>query len=132
MTLLLDTHIVVWWWLDDPALPGPFGRMLDDAVGSGSTVAVSAISLWEIAMLTSRGQLRVGASVDAFVDDVEGHPAVRILPLTGRIALESTRLGEAFPRDPADRIIAATARCHALRLMTADARIRDSKAVALA
>jgi PIN domain nuclease of toxin-antitoxin system len=62
----------------------------------------------------------------------EGHPAVRILPLTGRIALESTRLGEAFPRNPADRIIAATARCHALRLMTADARIRDSKAVALA
>jgi PIN domain nuclease of toxin-antitoxin system len=132
VTYLLDTHIVVWWWTDDAALPPELGRVLDDAVDKGDTVAVSAITLWEIVMLASRGRIRVSASIDAFVDDIEHHPVVRVRPLTGRIAIESTRLGDTFPRDPADRIIAATARCHGLRLLTADERIRSSGMVPLA
>lgn len=132
MTYLLDTHIVVWWWIDDAALPAEFARMLDAAVDTGQAVALSAMTLWEIAMLASRDRLQLSASVDAFIDDIEHHAVIRVLPLTGRIALESTRLGEALPRDPADRIIGATARCHGLRLMTADQRIRESGAIALA
>lgn len=132
MIYLLDTHVVVWWWSDDAALPDDFDRMLEDAVDRGKTLGVSAISLWEIAMLASRGRLRLTASIDAFVEDVERHPAVTVLPLSARVAVESTRLGESYPRDPADRIIGATARCHGLRLMTADERIRASGVVALA
>jgi PIN domain nuclease of toxin-antitoxin system len=132
VTYLLDTHVVVWWWTDDPALPEPFARALDGAVRAGDTVAVSAISLWEIAVLASRGRLRLAAAVDAFVEAIEQHPAVQVLPLSARVAVESTRFGDDFPRDPADRIIGATARCHGLRLMTADERIRGSGMIALA
>lgn len=95
-------------------------------------MGISAISLWEIAMLVERGRLRIKGSVDALIDDVENHPTIRVMPLTGRIALESTRLGASYPRDPADRIIGATVRCHALRLMTADEGIRGSGLIALA
>ncbi len=132
MKLLLDTHVLVWWFSDDPSLPEQFGSLLDQTVEGGESVAASAISIWEVAMLASRGRLIFSASIDAFLDEVERHPAVEIMPLTGPISVESTRLGPSFPRDPADRIIAATARCHALRLMTADRRIRESGAVALA
>lgn len=132
MIYLLDTHVVVWWWTDDPALPEPFGQALDSAVRAGDTVAVSAISLWEIAMLASRERLHLSAAVDAFLDDIERHPTVSILPLSARVAVESTRFGDGYPRDPADRIIGASARCHGLRLMTADKRIRASGQVALA
>ena len=54
-----------------------------------------------------------------------------MLLLTGRIAAESTRLGSAFPNDPADQLIAATARCHGLMLLTADERIVESGVVAV-
>jgi len=47
-----------------------------------------------------------------------------VLPITARIAAESVRLGDDFPKDPAGQLIAATARCHGLTLMTADERIR--------
>lgn len=54
-----------------------------------------------------------------------------VMPLTARIALESTRLGARFPSDPVDQLIAATARCHALTLLTADERLIESGAVAV-
>jgi PIN domain nuclease of toxin-antitoxin system len=129
---LLDTHVVLWWWIDDPALPAEMSRLLDQQTDAGQPVAVSAISLWEIALLASRGRVALTASIDALLDDIEGHPAVRVVPLSARIAVESTRFGDSYPRDPADRIIGATARCHGLRLVTADQRIRASGLVALA
>jgi PIN domain nuclease of toxin-antitoxin system len=49
---------------------------------------------------------------------------IRVLPMTSRIAVESVRLGPDFPKDPADQIIVATARCHGLSLITADEDIR--------
>ena len=132
MTLLADTHVVLWWWMDDPALPTVFADTLQTAAARSSVVGVSAITLWEIATLHARGRIRLTGAVDALLEDIERHPAVDVLPLTARVALDSQRLGPSFPRDPADRIIAATARCHGLRLMTADERIRDSGVVALA
>jgi PIN domain nuclease of toxin-antitoxin system len=59
-------------------------------------------------------------------------PIVDVLPLTGKIAVESTKLGARFPSDPGDQIIAATARCYGLTLLTADQRIIDSGVVTVA
>jgi PIN domain nuclease of toxin-antitoxin system len=132
VTYLVDTHIALWWWLDDAALPARDAEILEESALRSQVVGLSAISLWEIAILVEKGRIRLTGSVDALLEDIERHPAVDVLPLTARVALESTRLGPSFPRDPADRIIAATARCHGLRLMTADERIRDSGVVALA
>jgi PIN domain nuclease of toxin-antitoxin system len=62
--------------------------------------------------------------LDVWLDSIDSHPLLTILPLTARNAAESVRLGDDFPNDPADQIIVATARCHNLTLITADERIR--------
>jgi PIN domain nuclease of toxin-antitoxin system len=62
--------------------------------------------------------------LDVWLDSIDSHPFLTILPLTARNAAESVRLGDDFPNDPADQIIVATARCHNLTLITADERIR--------
>lgn len=131
MKLLLDTHVLVHWLLDHP-LVATYRVALDQALGRDEKVAISDISLWEIAKLVERGRLRMRGSVDSMLEQVEEHDAIAVLPMTARIALESTRLGAAFPRDPADQIIAATARCHRLSLMTLDDAIRAAGVVALA
>jgi PIN domain nuclease of toxin-antitoxin system len=105
--------------------------VLERAEHSGASVAVSAISLWEIAKLVERGRLTLSQSLDECLAQIESSAFFDVLPLTGRIAAESTRLGSAFPHDPADQLIAATARCHGLTLLTADERIVESGVVAV-
>lgn len=66
---------------------------------------------------------------DRKVGGTRKDPIVRLLPLSGLAILESTRLGADFHKDPADQLIVATARIHALRLLTADERIKQSGVV---
>lgn len=132
MKYLLDTHVVVWWLTDDRKLRKDHARLLERAERSGASVGLSAISLWEIAKLVERGRLALSVSVDECLDQLETSAAITILPLTARVAVESTRLGARFHSDPIDQIIAATARCHALTLLTADERIIESGVVATA
>jgi len=131
MSLLLDTHVLVWWDLDNPSMPRRFSKRIDEALSKGS-VAVSSISLWEIAKLVQLKRLSAQISVDEWLADLEQHPQLEVLDITASIAVESTRLGPSFPGDPADQLIAATARCHGLQLLTTDKRIRESGVVALA
>src|SRR5215831_5108160 len=95
-------------------------------------VGVSGITLWEIAMLASRGRIWLNLPIEEYLGRIESSSTFQILSLEGRIAAESTRLGPSFPRDPVDQIIAATARCHGLLLITADDPIRKSGVVAVA
>jgi PIN domain nuclease of toxin-antitoxin system len=88
------------------------------------------MSLWEIAKLVERGRLALSVSVDECLDQLETSSAITIIPVTARVAVESTRLGAKFHSDPIDQIIAATARCHALTLLTTDERIIESGVVA--
>lgn len=74
---------------------------------------------------------RLDVALDEALDELATGPLFELLPLTARIAADSTRLGTSFPGDPADRIIAATARCHDLTLLTADERIVESGSVAV-
>ena len=82
----------------------------------------------EIALLVSGGKLRLKGSLVDFFEDLEANPAFRILPLTGAIASEVASLDGGL-RDPADRVIVATARVHRLRLVTSDQQIIESKLV---
>jgi PIN domain nuclease of toxin-antitoxin system len=88
------------------------------------------ISFWEIAKLLERGRLRLPRSADQLFEELASHPELDIYPLTPRISLESTRLGPRFHADPADQIIAATARVHGSRPVKTDERIRRSGVVA--
>ena len=129
MKHLLDTHVVIWWLTEDRKLPKEHARLLDRAVRSNTPLGISAISLWEIARLAARDKLDTVENVSDLLEDLELNPIVTILPLTRTVAVESNLLGARFPNDPADQIIAATARCHGLTLLTADQRIIDSGAV---
>jgi PIN domain nuclease of toxin-antitoxin system len=90
-------------------------------------VALSAVSLVEIAILYGQGKLKLKASLNEFFDELQRNPVFSVLPLTYEIALETASLGNL--RDPADRAIVATARVHRLTLVTSDQRIIESKLV---
>ena len=131
-SLLVDTHILIWWQLDSRRLAREHAALLEEQERLGRPLGISAISLWEIAMMVARGRLEVSKPLDLWLEEMEASPLLVILPLTARVATESVRLGDDFQRDPADRIIVATARCHGLRLLTADERIRRWGKVPLA
>jgi len=123
---LLDTHVAIRWLVEDKKLSREQSRLLEAAVRRGEPVALSAMSLLEIAMLASQGRLRPRA--DEFFEELQANPLFRIFPLSYEVALEVASLGVTL-RDPADRAIVATARVHRLRLMTSDQRIIESKFV---
>ena len=124
LSLLLDTHILVWWQLDTCRLSKEQSRTLLETEKRQQSLAISAITLWEIAKMVERGRLESSIPLHLWLEDLERHPLLTVLPLTASIAVESVRLGDDFPKDPADQIIVGTARCHSLRLVTADERIR--------
>jgi len=126
--VLLDTHILVRWLADPKRLSRDQARILDEIVRRRETVAISAITLLEVALLSSDGPLRMKLSADEVFNELEASPAFRILPLTVDVAREVSLLRAAL-RDPADRVIVATARVHGLRLLTSDQRILESNIV---
>jgi PIN domain nuclease of toxin-antitoxin system len=132
MKYLLDTHVVIWWLTDDRKLSKAHAKLLERSERSGTTVGLSALSLWEIAKLVERGRLELTQSLDDSLEQLETSELITILPLTARVAIESTRLGARFHSDPIDQLIVATARCHALTLLTEDERIIESSVVAVA
>ncbi len=132
MKYLLDTHVMVWWLTDDRKLSREHAKLLERSERSGTAVGLSAISLWEIAKLVERGRIELTQSVDESFEQLETSAFVSILPLTGRVAIESTRLGARFHADPIDQLIVATARCQGLTLLTVDQRIVESGVVAVA
>jgi PIN domain nuclease of toxin-antitoxin system len=86
-------------------------------------IAISAISLWELAMLVAARRIRLHLTLESWIVEMADHPSLTVLPLTPAIAATSVGL-VGLPRDPADRLITATALCHGLTLLTADERIR--------
>jgi PIN domain nuclease of toxin-antitoxin system len=128
--LLLDTHVVVRWLIEAKRLSKEQVRVLESAVRRTEPVALSALSLVEIAILTGQGKLKLKAPLGDFFDDLQANPVFRVLPLTFEVAAEVVSLGDIL-RDPADRTMVATARVHRLHLVTSDQRIIESKLVSV-
>lgn len=124
-SVLLDTHIFIWLRLQPSRLSKEQFRTISELSSRNVPLAISAITLWEIAKMVQKRRLEFNAPVEVWLDEIETNPSFSVLPLTGRIAAESVRLGRDFPSDPADQIIVATARCLNLTLLTADDRIRE-------
>lgn len=126
--LLLDTHVLVRWLAEPRRLSREQARLLEAAVRRREPVAISAITLLELALLCSEGVLRSKLSLDQLFSQIQADPAFEVLPLTFDVAHEAAQLGPLL-RDPADRVIVATARTSGLRLLTSDQRIVDSRLV---
>lgn len=93
---------------------------------TGDGIAIASITLWEIALLIDDGQINVHGSTEAFLIQVTQRPRLFVLDLSPEIAALAFQFPRDFPNDPADRIIAATARAHGLPLVTRDQRLQDS------
>jgi len=131
MRAVLDTHILVFWRSDPGRLTPAQREHLEAIEGSGGRFTISAITLWELAKLVEHQRLVITRPLDLFLAEIEEHPRIDITPLTGRIMAESVQLGGSFHKDPADQMIAATARCLGYPLVTQDQRIRDWGGVAV-
>lgn len=122
---VLDTH--TWIWLVNGG-PETITRGATDAIrraSAGSALAVSAISVWEVAMLESKGRLQLQMDCLEWVAESIRRAGLRVLPLSPEIAVASTRLPGELHGDPADRIIAATARHEGAVLVTRDRSLLD-------
>lgn len=122
--IVLDTHALVWWVAGDAQLSRP-AREAIEAEGQDGEILVSAISAWEVAMLAKAGRLALTMDAEAWLDTVAQVPAIRFVPVDVRISVQSVDLPGEFHKDPADRIIVATARHHSVPLVSADLKIRD-------
>lgn len=122
---LLDTHVVVWSFTGRRKLSREQNRVLEEAVRSREPVAVSSVSLLEIAVLFGRDARRGESTADRILAELGRSPAFQIEPFTIEVAEEVAALGDAL-RDPSDRAIVCTARVRGLRLLTSDQRIIDS------
>jgi PIN domain nuclease of toxin-antitoxin system len=124
-TLLLDTH--VWIWIMDGShhLLSASAR---DGIGTASrdgALLISAMSVWEVAMLEARGRVTLRRPVGEWIQELLRGPGARLLPLDPEIAVDSTRLPGTPHGDPSDRILMASARVTGAPLVTCDARILD-------
>src|SRR4029077_18844374 len=90
-------------------------------------VAISSISLWELALLIDKGRIQVAGTPERFLARLTERPSLAVLEITPQIAALTVQFPPAFPGDPADRIIAATARAHGLPLVTKDVDLQDSR-----
>jgi len=121
--LLLDSHIVVWILADSRRLSRPAASAIRRARRNGG-LAVSAITIWELAWLLARQRIQAYGTIEATVRLLlEGF---RVLPITPEIAALAAQFPADYPRDPTDRLIGATARAEGLVLVTRDENIRRS------
>ena len=129
MTALLDTHVLIWWLQGDGPLSSEQQRVLSAADGD-SPLRVSDISLWEIASLHSLGRIQLAIPVREWLEKAVAPPLVRRHGISPAIAAEADALPDSFHRDPADRILVATARVLGATLLTRDRHIVESGLVA--
>jgi len=121
--IVIDTHVLVWWVSESGTLSTAAKRALKNATKSGSEVLISSISAWEIAMLVEKGRLVLSMDVERWLDEVAQIDGVRFVPVDNEIGIKSAVLPGTFHKDPADRMIVATARKLAVPLVTADEKI---------
>ena len=117
--LLLDTCAVI-WIAAGAEISEVAEQALRDAESEDTAIGISPISIWEIGLLISRGRLALSTSPRAWVSTVLAQPNVGLAEMPPDTLLDSSCLPGAPPRDPADRIILATARAEGMRIVTRD------------
>ena len=125
--ILVDTHVVVWLAFDQDQISKKARTAIDDARKNADGLAISDITLLELATLVTKGRIRLDISLESFLHDVESRFVV--LPMSSRACARAMSLPATYPKDPADRIIAGTALVEGLSLLTADSAIRRSRMV---
>ncbi len=125
--ILVDTHVVIWLALEPKNISKKARAAIEETRYQGQGLAISDITLLEIAQIESKRRITLNSSLETFLSEVEARFVV--LPITGTVCVRAMGLPTVYPKDPADRIIGATALVEGISLITADEDIRRSKAL---
>ena len=124
--MILDTHVLLWYLLNDSKLSQNIIDMISLTKNAGGRgVIISSITLWEISMLMSKNRLDIQESTESFLEAIANAKGLSIVDISPKIAALSNSLPGNFHGDPFDRIITATAICHKASLVTKDRQILE-------
>jgi len=121
--LLLDTHILLWLESGDDRLRSKTRGLIDEHWREGGTILVSAVTAWEIAMLADGGRIDLSRPTEDWIKQCLSRPGLDMVPLSWRACVRAYDLRDFEYRDPADRLLIATAVELACTLVTYDERI---------
>ena len=119
--ILLDTHVLLWLAQEPTKISARATTAIREAEGG---LAISDMTNWELAFLAARGRLNLSSTIEAFVEEITSRMIV--LPITAKIASLASQFPLTYPKDPADRLIGATAIAEGIDLISADEGIRKS------
>jgi PIN domain nuclease of toxin-antitoxin system len=128
MAPLIDTHVWIWWLTRLPRLRPKIISALDNAA---ERPILSVASLWELSILVESGAVELRPSPSDWLEKAIHPETVRLAQITRAVAEELFRFPKKFPRNPADRIIVATARALDVPVLTYDRGIKNSGLVKL-
>jgi PIN domain nuclease of toxin-antitoxin system len=123
--LVIDTHVLVWFVNGSNDLSAIAKKSIDAVIAKEGEIIISSISAWEISMLIEKKRLVLSMDIESWLEQVEQLEGFRFMPVDNEVGYKSTMLPGEFHKDPADRMIVATARKLAVPLVTADEKIRD-------
>lgn len=120
--IVLDTHAWV-WFLSNPELLSKKAKRYVDAAVKEKAIMISSISAWEVAFLVARKRLILTLELSDWIAKSEMLPFFKFIPVDNSVAIKSVNLPQPLHRDPADRIIIATAISLGAPIMTKDEKI---------
>lgn len=121
--IVLDTHILIWWATGDLTKLSPNAISAINQELAGGEIIISTITAWEIAMLIAKERIVISMDLNEWLSTIEQIEAVKFFAVDNDIATQSANLPGEFHKDPADRMIVATARKLGCGLITADEKI---------
>lgn len=120
--IVLDTHVLI-WWVDVPNKLSKKARKAIEEEKFKKGILISSISVFEINILVKKNKLELISNPGAWLGKIESLPFIKFIPVDNKIAADSVNLPDFYHKDPADRIIIATALNEGVKLITADKKI---------
>lgn len=122
--ILLDTHVWLWWLLEEGKLDESERSMLDEHAMNGQ-ITISAATLWEVEMMETQGKILLEPDFETWITRATESQICKVLPIDENVIKATRKLPVNFPHDPADRMIVATALLHQIPLATKDEVLQE-------
>ena len=122
--IVLDTHVWV-WFISNPELLSTAAKKAIDISLKQKTIFISSISAWEVALLAAKKRLKLSIDVTDWISKSERLPFFQFIPVDNSVAVKSVNLPKPLHKDPADRLIIATAISIAAPVVTKDEKLLD-------